>query len=59
MTTNREKLAKMTDEELAEMLSLDICQFCKYEHIECVNDDSYECASGIVKWLNEECEDGE
>lgn len=55
MTTNRERLAKMTNEDLAEFLSSSECSMCVYdEEVDCFGDD---CFCGILKWLNQECED--
>lgn len=52
MTTNREKLAKMTNEELAEFFNIDgLCNLCIYNDITCENKDCYE---GALKWLQSE-----
>jgi len=61
MTTNREKLAKMTNEKLAKILSADVCKLCKYQNIDCTFnsafDDDSECIDGILQWLNQESEE--
>lgn len=58
MTTNREKLAKMTNEELAEFLNKtanDNCSICIYSSLpDCFWGD---CQNGILKWLNQESEE--
>lgn len=52
MTTNREKLAKMTNEELAEFFNKEgLCNLCIYNDITCECKDCYE---GILKWLQSE-----
>ncbi len=54
MTTNRDKINKMTNEELANILKTPYkcciyrCSFC---------DRKYKCKDGITQWLNRECED--
>ena len=55
MTTNREKLNQMSNEELAEILSMSSwsCKYCKYEGSNC---DDVTCYSGILQWLNRESE---
>lgn len=54
MTTNREKLAKMTNEELAKFLSKDKCLSCIYSNLhDCFLGD---CQNGILKWLSRESE---
>ena len=48
--TNREYLAKMTNEELAEFFNFDgLCNICIYNDITCVDKDCYE---GTLQWLN-------
>ena len=56
MTTNREKLNQMTNEELAEILarSSRSCKYCKYEDFDCTD---FTCYSGILQWLNQESEE--
>ena len=56
MTTNREKLAKMTNKELAEFFdSNSLCIICAYrKQADCLNDD---CKSGTLQWLNQESEE--
>lgn len=53
MTTNREKLAKMTNEELAEFLGdSSLCRICLYSHNEnCLHET---CKQGVLQWLNQE-----
>ena len=55
MTTNREKLAKMTNEELAEFFgNRSLCIICAYRNqADCLNND---CKSGTLQWLNRESE---
>ena len=55
MTTNREKLNQMSNEELAKILSMSSwsCKYCKYESFDC---DDFTCYSGILQWLNQESE---
>ena len=56
MTTNREKLNQMTNEELAEILAMSSrsCKYCKYEDSGCYDST---CYSGILQWLNQESEE--
>ena len=56
--TNREKLASMTDEELAEYVcDLDrMCSGCPGSDL-CVSDGCH--ANGMIKWLQMEAEDDE
>ena len=56
MTTNRERLAKMTNEELAEFFdNRGLCIICGYRTlVDCINND---CKYGILQWLNQESED--
>ena len=54
MATNREKLAKMTNEELARFLTLYTdCSYCCAKS-KCTHDDS--CLTAFIKWLNQESE---
>lgn len=56
MGTNREKINKMTNEELAEFIdkaSNDACSICSYSEIPCSH---LTCIDGILKWLNQESE---
>lgn len=57
MATNRERLATMTDEELANILVNDICPYCIYQDVNCEFDDDCECTVGITKWLTQESEE--
>jgi len=58
MTTNRDKLNKMTNEELAEFLSTFDCCMCVYDkEVDCLSDVHKECFRGILQWLNQECEE--
>ena len=57
MTTNREKLNQMTNEELADILANDVCLCCIYRDVHCEFDDDCECTVGITKWLNQESEE--
>ena len=56
MTTNREKLNQISNEELAKNLatSSSSCKYCKYEGSDCTD---FTCYSSILKWLNQECEE--
>ena len=57
MTTNREKINQMTNEELAEILSNsnngEVCKYCSYRYEEC---DELSCYAGTLNWLNAESE---
>lgn len=65
MTTNREKLNQMSNEELAEILD-DIesfgtsCDFCAFADISpekiCSKPRGEKCIDGILQWLNQESE---
>ncbi len=68
MVTNREKLAKMTNEELAIFLDeieyKDSCTFCIYsgeyqskDDVLCVKPREIDCMQGILQWLNQESEE--
>lgn len=63
--TNREKLAKMTNEELAEFIDeieyKDSCTFCIYsgeyqnkDDVLCVKPRGIDCVQGILQWLEQE-----
>lgn len=58
MTTNREKLAKMTNEALAEIFAVSTstktCKYCRYKGLNC---DDLTCYNGILQWLNQEGEE--
>ena len=56
MTTNREKIAKMTNEELAEFFDKEsLCVMCIYKYqAGCLERD---CEYGTLQWLNQECEE--
>lgn len=60
MITNRDKLCKMTNEELAEIFAVSAstktCKCCRYKDFNC---DDLTCYNGIFQWLEQECEDGE
>jgi len=55
--TNREKLRKMKDEELADIISEDegACRFCVHrENTRCLENEKENedvCREGIIKWL--------
>ena len=57
MTTNREQLNQMSNEELADILANDVCLCCIYRDVHCEFDDDCECTVGITKWLNQESEE--
>lgn len=54
MTTNRDRLNQMTNEELAEVFTTRICQVCYYKNLDCGR---IPCYDGILSWLNQECEE--
>lgn len=55
MTTNRERLAKMTDEELAKLLQeTTSCERCSGL---CRHNSYIACFRGFIKWLNQESEE--
>lgn len=55
MTTNREYLATLSSEELAELFNVDgLCNLCIHYGIICINKDCYE---GTLQWLNAEREE--
>lgn len=58
MTTNREKLANMTNEELAEMLTDANCHCCIYKRndFDCFRSDCT-CKNGVKQWLEQESEE--
>ena len=53
MTTNREYLATLSNEELAEFLGIDsLCKLCThYDKQSCIEVD---CVEGTLQWLNAE-----
>lgn len=55
MTTNRDKINAMTNEELAELLIDDCSFYCTSDCADC----GYEtdCVTNIVKWLESEVEE--
>lgn len=56
MITNRDKINKMTNEELAKFFLYtddSRCRICSKKDLYLCND----CEEGITQWLNEECED--
>ena len=60
MTTNRERINNMTNEELAEFLGKYDCLYCIYKDIECYrykNVGECDCTEGILQWLNKEIEE--
>lgn len=53
MTTNREKLNQMSNEELAEFLNKDVCLYCVFNSP--INSCApYSCIDGVLQWLNQE-----
>lgn len=64
MTTNRERLNQMSNEELAEIIDdiewLDCGDICAYADISaekiCSKPRGEKCIDGIIKWLNAESE---
>ena len=58
MTTNREKLNQMSNEEFAEILAMSSnpCKYCKYADSGCYDST---CLNGILQWLNQESEDNQ
>lgn len=57
MTTNREKLANMTNEELAIFLNKDVCLYCAFSS-PINNCGGNRCIEGTIQWLNSQS-DGE
>ena len=55
MTTNRERINNMTNEELAKLLGS--CSFCIFINIDCCGNNDYDCKDGILKWLESESEE--
>ena len=57
MTTNREKLANITNEKLAHIFArsndTSVCEYCVYND-RCNRESS--CYVGILQWLNQESE---
>lgn len=54
MTTNREKLAKMTNEELAEFFEIYCdCNECPFRYKECSGGE-VRCKDIFLEWLNYE-----
>lgn len=59
MATNRERINNMTNEELAEMLGKQDCQYCIHKVDDCYRSNSWDngdCPQGILQWLNQESE---
>lgn len=56
--TNREKLANMTNEELAEIFAMSSstksCKYCRYKGSNC---EDLTCYNGILQWLEQESEE--
>lgn len=54
MTTNRERINKMTNEELAEFFAeYSNCERCPFEDAECSVSEIY-CKDIMLKWLESE-----
>lgn len=55
MTTNRDKINAMSNEELASFLSQrGVCKLCSYlelPNLDCLKEN---CIEGIIKWLENE-----
>ena len=64
MVTNRERLNKMSNEELAKIIDEyddESCNYCAYcsdgrDMMLCVCPDKKSCVDGIIEWLNQESE---
>lgn len=64
MATNRERLNKMSNEELAKIIDEyddESCNYCAYYSEECNvmlcgHPDKKSCEDGIIEWLNQESE---
>lgn len=56
MTTNRDKINAMTNEELAEFLAYQDCRYCVFQQVECYKSNDFTCKDGILQWLNQESE---
>lgn len=56
MTTNRERLNQMTNEELANILAYNECYYCVYGKNSFCGDET-DCRKGILQWLNQESEE--
>mgnify|MGYP004685064537 CR=1 FL=1 len=61
MTTNREKLNNMSNEELAEFLFTEMlikscCRYCIHNDLDCFSGNSI-CQKGILQWLEQESEE--
>lgn len=58
MTTNRERINAMSNEELAEIFAMSSstkpCKYCKYKEFNC---DDLTCYNGILLGLNQESEE--
>ena len=58
MTTHRERINNMTNEELAEIFAMSSstksCKYCRYKGFDC---EDLTCYNGILKWLNQESEE--
>ena len=54
--TNREKLAQITNDELAQIIVDNMCKMCVFEYasIGCRN---YSCKEDILEWLESEVEE--
>ena len=54
MPTNRDKINKMTNEELAEFLAQNECRYCVLDGVACYENENTDCYDGILQWLNKE-----
>ena len=59
MTTNREQLNQMSNEELAGILASaqDACYYCSYGDNTNCDCNSIQCKNNILEWLNQESEE--
>lgn len=64
MVTNRERLNKMSNEELAKIIDEyddESCNYCAYyseerDKMSCIRPYKKSCKDGIIEWLNQESE---
>ena len=53
--TNADKIRSMTDEELAEMVSMKVCRIVKPDGKDCTNGFYFgKCDKCVLKWLKQE-----
>ena len=56
MTTNRERINAMSNEELAEILAMTAstkcCEYCALQKVDCYKENDYICKDGVYKQVN-------